>query len=218
MGIRRVIAFIDGFNLYHAIDGQNAHEPSDHLKWLDLRALSEIYAPASDYSLVGIKYFSAFATWLPDAHKRHRSFVRALESVGVDVIMGSFKEKDRRCIRCGNRWRAHEEKETDVNIAIHILNDAYQDRCDMALICTADSDLSPAIRMLRAETTKAVRILFPIGLGSDELAAAAGGGSSVRRMKRIHLERSLLPREVKSQTGHTKAVRPAKYDPPTRGR
>jgi hypothetical protein len=40
----------------------------------------------------------------------------------------------------------------------------------------------------------------------------------VRRMKRIHLERSLLPREVKSQTGHTKAVRPAKYDPPTRGR
>jgi hypothetical protein len=35
--MRDVIAYIDGFNLYHAID--DLEKP--HLKWLDLNALSK---------------------------------------------------------------------------------------------------------------------------------------------------------------------------------
>jgi hypothetical protein len=38
----RVSAFIDGFNLYHALDSTGKH----HLKWLDLRALCLAFAPA----------------------------------------------------------------------------------------------------------------------------------------------------------------------------
>ncbi len=211
---KRVVAFIDGFNLYHAVDDLNAHGSHNHLKWLNLRALVETYVPGSDYIIVAIKYFSAFAVWLPDAHKRHRAYVAALESVGVQVVMGKFKEKDRHCINCKNQWKAHEEKETDVNIAIHLLNGAYRDEYDTALMMTADSDLSPAVTMMRKETKKSVRLVFPIGLRSDELIAAAGGGDVNRRMKKIHLERSLFPREVKDSNGATVSVRPPKYDPP----
>ena len=211
---KRAVALIDGFNLYHAIDNLGVHGKKNHLKWLDLRALAEIYAPSSDYDLLAVKYFSAFATWLPDAHKRHRAYVRALQSVGVQVIMGKFKEKDRHCYNCGNRYKAHEEKETDVNLAIHLLNGAYKNEYDLALIFSADSDLAPAIRMVRAETQKTVRIVFPVGLKSGELRTAAGGAEkATRRMKVVHLERSLFPKTI-AVDGGTKAVtRPAKYDP-----
>ena len=54
----RVSAFIDGFNLYHAVDATGMH----HLKWLDLRALCEKFAPRPDYDLRTVYYFSAYAT------------------------------------------------------------------------------------------------------------------------------------------------------------
>ena len=37
--IDRVISFIDGFNLYHAIDNLN----QSHLKWLNLHSLSNAF-------------------------------------------------------------------------------------------------------------------------------------------------------------------------------
>src|SRR3982751_2313408 len=105
----RVTAFIDGFNLYHAVDDLHLN----HLKWVNLRLLCEQFAPAPRYSLGQIIYCSAFATWLPDAYKRHREFVSALEAAGVTPIMGRFKVKDRRCRLCGQTGQYHEEKETD---------------------------------------------------------------------------------------------------------
>ena len=212
MSRERVAVFVDGFNLYHAINDLDA--PSNHLKWVNLRTLAETYVPQSDFRLVAVKYFSAYATWRPGAYKRHRELIDALDSVGVQVVLGKFKEKDRFCFRCENRWKAHEEKETDVNIAIHLISDAYQNLFDVALLITADSDLTPAVRMLRSRTNKSVRIVFPIGLKSGELAAVAGGGGATRKMKRVHLERSLFPREVRDATGRTVAIRPSKYDPP----
>ncbi len=64
--------------------------------------------------------------------------------------MGVFKAKDRACRNCESAWTDHEEKETDVNIALHLLRDAHQDRFDRALLISGDSDLVPAVRMVRA--------------------------------------------------------------------
>jgi hypothetical protein len=44
----RVTALIDGFNLYHTLDGLGQH----HLNWLDLRALCEEFAPQPQFRLV----------------------------------------------------------------------------------------------------------------------------------------------------------------------
>jgi NYN domain len=212
---KRVHALVDGFNLYHAIHNLRIQGDNNHLKWVNLRMLIEHYVPASDFSLQAVKYFSAFATWKPDQHRRHRIFVAANQAVGVDVVMGRFKEKDRRCLRCNHSWVAHEEKETDVNIAIHALMGAFKDEYDMLLLVSADSDLSPAVRMVRAETGKTIRLVFPIGLRrSNELIDAAGGGNATREMKMIHLGRSLLPRDVRDASGAIVAVRPREYDPP----
>ena len=85
---------------------------------------------------------------------RHQEYVKALEATGVTPILGHFKDKDRECFKCGATWVAHEEKETDVSIRITMLNDAYKGKYDRAYLITRDSDLMPAIKMVRAEFPK----------------------------------------------------------------
>ena len=43
-----------------------------------------------------------------------------------------------------------EEKRTDVSIGIWMLDDAYQDRCDNLILVSGDSDLVPAVQMVKS--------------------------------------------------------------------
>jgi hypothetical protein len=201
MSTRRVSVYIDGFNLYHAIDdlGEN------HLKWLDLWALSEtLIRPGETVSAV--KYFSAYATWMPAGYRRHQRYVGALQSRGVQFIEGRFKEKPMQCKNCGVRYIAHEEKETDVNIGVHLMADGLKDRFDRALVISADTDLNEAVTVAKAEATgKQIAIVAPPkrkGRNSNALFEVTVG----------RLRRSLLPEQI-VWDGKT-IIRPTEYDPP----
>ncbi len=156
---RRVMVYIDGFNLYHALD--DLHD--DSLKWLCLRRLSESIIRA-DEELRTVKYFSAFATWIPDAMLRHRAYVSALQCEGVKFIEGNFKKKFLKCKVCGAQYQTHEEKETDVNIAIHLIQDTFLDLFDRAIIISADTDMTTAVTMARQMSgTKLIDVVCPPG-------------------------------------------------------
>ena len=122
---KRAIAYIDGFNLYHAID--DLRRP--HLKWVNLWQLCADLLRKNE-SLEAIHYFSAYATWKPDAMARHHEYTKALAYAGVTTHMARFKEKPRSCKTCGARWMGHEEKETDVQIALSIVRDAFAHALD----------------------------------------------------------------------------------------
>ncbi len=130
--------------------------------------------------------------------------------------MGSFKEKDRECFGCGDKWTAHEEKQTDVNIALHLVTKATDDEFDRAILVSADSDLVPAIEMMRVRAPrKSIRIVIPVGgYPCAELARAAGGTRACVPMGRVLIERHLLPASVNDPHGQCVAVRPSRYDPP----
>src|ERR1051325_2075251 len=157
-----VCFYIDGFNLYHAL--VRFHD--DRVKWLDLSSLAKrLISPATE-TITGIYYFSAYADWLAGPMARHREYVKALRATGVDCFMGHFKVKDRHCNSCGSHWHTHEEKETDVSIGIHLLNDAYKGRYEKAYLVTRDSDLMPAVPMVRAEfPTKHIVAVAPPHMG-----------------------------------------------------
>ena len=137
----RIACFIDGFNLYHAINNIGRNE----LKWLDLWKLMECFVNPHIHEIIAVYYFSAFAEWLPDAFARHRAYVAALEQRGVKPVMGRFKRKDMSCKGCGRTWIAHEEKESDVNIAIWMVREAFNSNYDEAFLVSQDSDLAPAL-------------------------------------------------------------------------
>ena len=58
------------------------------------------------------------------------------------------------CIYQGSRsFNVPEEKRTDVNIAVHMIKDAINDKCDRLIVISGDSDLVPAV--------KAVKLIAP---------------------------------------------------------
>jgi uncharacterized LabA/DUF88 family protein len=210
-GVQRVVGFVDGFNLYHAI--KDLSQP--HLKWLDIRSLLSSYAAQANQQVVEVYYFSAYATWLTSQYARHRAYVVALSATGVTPVLGNFKAKDRHCSHCRHKWVAHEEKETDVNVALYLLNLAYKDAFDLALVVSNDSDLAPAVRMVRAEfPAKRVRILTPPSrFSSKDFANAAGGLGNVRSIKASRIAKHLLPASITDASG-AMISRPTEYNPP----
>lgn len=208
----RVSAFIDGFNLYHSLADLGPEK--NHLKWLDLWSLSKKYSSMQGQELTRVFYFSAYATWLPGPYHRHRTYVRALQVQGVDFIQGRFKEKDRFCKDCKKTWVAHEEKETDVNIALRMLDEAYRNTYDHALLFSADSDLVPAVKMAKERFPKKQIFVItpPHYKHSLELIKAVGGYRFSRKIKVSHLEQCLLP-EIISEEDGASIRRPSEYNP-----
>ncbi len=200
--MNRVNVYIDGFNLYHAIDDLN----DETLKWLDVWKLSEAVLKTGQV-LHEVKYFSAYATWRPDSYKRHRDYVAAIESTGVTTIMGRFKEKKLKCkATCGEVYTTHEEKETDVNIGAHLIADALQNKFDTALIISADTDLAAVILLAKSlvGTNKHVCAVAPTGrfARSREL-------KHIFEITKGKLRASLLPPSI--QTPQGLITIPAKY-------
>jgi len=47
------------------------------------------------------------------------------------------------------KYKVPEEKGTDVNIALQMLDDSYQGLCDRIILVSGDSDLVPAIELIK---------------------------------------------------------------------
>jgi uncharacterized LabA/DUF88 family protein len=209
--LQRVACYIDGFNLYHAIDALG----QPHLKWVNLRRLAEFFVDRKLHDLIGIYYFSAYATWLPGPYKRHREYVKALRAVGVETVMSEFYEKPRSCHKCGTSWTAHEEKQSDVKAAVWLVDHAYQDQYDRALLMTGDSDLTPAVRtVLNRFPKKRIRVICPPGRHHSKKLIAAVTNKNLASIQTTHLARSLFPEYVTNERGEVRAVRPESYRPP----
>lgn len=171
----RYCFYIDGFNVYHALNDkplitQKEPFPYRKYKWLNYRKLAESVI-GSKNEITGIFYFTAFARWKSSQVLfRHKQYIKVLRTVGVETIQGRFMKKHIKCHECGKKFLTHEEKRTDVNIAIKLLSDAFDDLYDRALIVSADSDLLPVIKAVHNYAPdKEIGVMFPIGRNSYDL-------------------------------------------------
>jgi hypothetical protein len=53
-----------------------------------------------------------------------------------------------------------EEKGSDVNLAAHLINDGWQNRYDVAVVLSQDSDLVEPLRIVRADIGKPVGLVW----------------------------------------------------------
>lgn len=161
---KRSAFFIDGYNLYHSLDSAPRFR---RYKWLDLRKLALGFSVPPYEELRAVRYFTAFADWRPASSARHRMYVSALETVGVETILGRFQEKQLTCRApngCGKTFLAHEEKMTDVNIAVSIVESCVADRFDVIYLVSGDNDLVPALEAVRRLSSKTkITVVLPIG-------------------------------------------------------
>lgn len=206
MVVERAIAYIDGFNLYHAIADLN----KPHLKWCNLWSLSSSFLYTSQ-RLIAVNYYSAYATWRPVAAARHRQYTAALEIAGVAVHISEFKERLRECRHCGTRWTSHEEKETDVRMSIDIVADALTNKFDLAIVVTADSALKPAVARVRNTPGKKLLLVAPPKRFAQARALQPNIAITPGR-----IAKNLLPRTI-IRDGQAVITRPPQYDPPPLG-
>ena len=117
----RIGVYIDGFNLYFGLKAEHGRK----YLWLDLQTLVEgLLLP--NQILSEVQYFTAHVRGDPDGERRQGAYLDALASHCQKVrrIDGRFQEKTRGCRNCGARWTSYEEKETDVNISVALIEGA----------------------------------------------------------------------------------------------
>lgn len=214
--MERIAVYIDGFNLYHAIDDLK----TPHYKWLNLCKLAKLLISQKSQRIVLVMYFSAYANHFgptPEAYKllRHRSYVEALRAKGVICHMGNFAKRDRYFAGRGYKakWTRYEEKQTDVAIGTYLIDDAYQDAFDRALVICVDTDILPAFDIMRLRfPAKPVVCVAPPRRSHHRDIQSRAGGLDVIKVSQI--EKALFGVRVVSK-GKVVSSRPRAYQPPS---
>ncbi|MDK2798049.1 MAG: hypothetical protein PWQ19_1599 [Tepidiphilus sp.] len=195
----RVIAYIDGFNLYFGLKskGWKRHY------WLDVVGLSRALLKPGQ-ALQAAHYFTARIRLTGNNHadmQRQADYLDALATSPLLTIQfGHYLPKGRQCRRCGNTWTDYEEKMTDVNIAVQLIADAFDDRFDTALLISADSDLTTPVQQVRARfPAKRVIVAQPPGRNSVQLATAATAAFTISETK---VRQNQLPAAVTTASGY----------------
>ncbi|MCQ3808557.1 MAG: NYN domain-containing protein [Acidimicrobiia bacterium] len=134
----QTIVYVDGFNLYYGAVKNTRY------KWLDLEAMCRSLLRGDQ--IVKIRYFTARVNDRaddPQLASRQDTYLRALTTLPlVEIHYGHFQTRAVRLPRV-NRQRGQsrtikvlktEEKGSDVNLATHLLLDAFKGRCDTAAV------------------------------------------------------------------------------------
>ena len=179
----RTNVYVDGFNLYYgAVRGTP-------YKWLNIRRMCELAFPKNE--IAEIHYCTALvrdAPWDPHQSLRQQTFIRALETTGVDVHYGSFLMNTVRMPLANPRPDGPrtalviktEEKGSDVALGSLLVAHGYQGRYEAAIVVSNDSDLTLPIRIVRDELGLPVGIYNPHPRFSVELVKVATFRKQVR--------------------------------------
>jgi uncharacterized LabA/DUF88 family protein len=204
---KKVIAYIDGFNLYYGLCASSYRK----YLWLNLQGMA-LSLIRNDQELVATKYFTArisggrpsdkpsYAAKRNGKRKRQATFLDALGTVpNLQIFYGQYLDDPVQCRKCGASWMDAEEKMTDVNIATEMLVDAFASRYDVALLVSGDSDLVPPIKAIKScFPHKRINIAFPPGRSSVELTQTAHGQCIIGKGT---IKKNQFPNEVRTTSG-----------------
>ncbi len=178
----RTICYVDGFNLYYGLRDSGLRD----CYWLNLRSLAErLIRPP--FELRTTKYFTARvsgrhpgdseekAAEREAGRQRQLIYLRALDDLqALEVYEGHYIIKRDFCRACNKDFYRPEEKMTDVQIATHLLADAFLNRFDSAVVISGDSDLVPPIQMVQRHfPEKRIAVAFPPSRVSKHLRLVA---------------------------------------------
>lgn len=182
----KTMVYVDAFNLYYGAVKKTPY------KWLDLRALCSVMLRPEN-KIVGIKYFTAPIRPFPDNPQqlnRQKIYFRALRTIAnLEIITGCYLSHDvwmplakpkkgkPRCVLVTKT----EEKGSDVNIATHMMLDAFDNVYECAVLISGDSDLALPVQMVRERSHKIVGVLNPQKIPCKSLQDKASFYKHIRK-------------------------------------
>ena len=199
--------FIDGFNLYHSINDLG----KPYLKWTNYFRMCELIKDKDDE----IALIFLATAYYPDHSKkvRHERHVKALINCGVTVELGHYVKEDASCNDCGRTWKKPTEKESDINVALAVLDEAYRNSFDKAYVITADTDQSATFKLMRKRfESKGIISVSPPGRAHSQHILQNSTGKVA--LTEDIIDRSVFPKLVSGPKGSATILRPFEYDPP----
>lgn len=216
----RTIVYVDGYNLYYGLLRRSSY------KWLDLFSLFQNHVLDKDAEVIEVRYYTAPVLGKlcddPDSIHRQRAYLQALRKMSpqkVTIIEGKL-ELSMPFLRLvspdsGGATTAQvyklSEKKTDVSLASDMIAGAFTGAYDQAVLCTNDTDLSPALDRIR-QHCHGVRL----GL----VAPVFGGDRKMARdlLKHVHWAKLLSPvhlanAQLPLKIPHTSIRQPESWKP-----
>ena len=209
----RAKLFVDGFNLYYPIHEHTQKTGENYLKWLDLQALGSRIASARGERLVGTTYCTAYKKGDSAAKSRHRLYNAALRHTSVEILFGHYiREPDRTCDSCGGTTEKYSEKQTDINVALALVRDAYAGEYDVAYLLSADSDQAATAEHFKLQfpDLKIISVVPPNRDHSERVMAHAHGKFTAT----IELIKASRFPSIILRKGENPIRCPAEYDTP----
>lgn len=106
-------------------------------------------------------------------NSRQSAFLNANRLLNPDkfeVVRGKYMDKQIICPYCNGSISRPEEKKTDVNISIRMIEDCLNKKTDVVALVSADSDLIPPLDMIRRNFRLVkIKVYFPPSNGSHDL-------------------------------------------------
>ena len=195
-----VNVYVDGFNLYYGALKRTPY------KWLDLAKLCQLMLPQD--VVQHIYYYTARVSARPHnptAPVDQQIYIRALRTIpNLSISYGHFLTHSVRMTLSAvtptqQVWvDKTEEKGSDVNLATHLVRDAFQKRFELAVLVTNDSDLAEPVRIVTQELALPVGILNPHQYHNQVLKRLA---TFVKRIRQSALHASQFPVTLADATG-----------------
>ena len=169
--IMKTHIYIDGFNFYYRAIKDTPY------KWLDLKQVFQKLLD-SKHNITSIKYFTAIVSGKLDPSQpiRQKTYIRALQKYipEIEIHYGAFLSHNifmplahpvdenvfRKKIKFANIVKT-EEKGSDVNLALHLLNDAWLGEYECAVVVSNDSDLAEALKLVKTQHKKMIGLVTP---------------------------------------------------------
>ncbi len=159
----RVIVLFDGQNLFRAAKdawGPDPPAPSSPYSWpsYNVECLAHhLVSLAPNRSLSEVRFYTGVYSKAVDAPRHHfwTNKLNHLEIRGVHVYRGRVSAN-------------HQEKGVDISLALDLLQATYEQRYEVAIIVSQDSDFGPAVRQAKNVAGSQGRELvfesaFPVG-------------------------------------------------------
>lgn len=202
---QRVIIYVDGFNFYYGLKSKSWRK----YYWLDIvKFFQRFMKPYQE--LVHVNYFSARSHSAKQAKRQDAFFSANNINPQFNLHLGRYLQKEVFCTNCETHFNTFEEKETDVRIAVTLIADAIKNECDISIIVSGDSDLTPPIRFIReAKPSHKIFVYFPPNRYSANLDTLADNTKSLQKFE-AYFNESLLPEEVTLLSGY-KLKKPAEW-------
>ena len=165
--MKKVNFYIDGFNFYFGLKEMCKHKPDwRKFYWIDIVKLCNEFLNENE-EIGEVHYFTARPKNKGKTTRQNMlmSCNKAINGEKFKIHYGKYQDKPMICRAedgCGKSFMHWEEKQTDVNLAIKMIETCHYDECNKIVLISGDSDFLPPLKLIKNfYKEKDLLVMFP---------------------------------------------------------